>query len=105
MTDLGYIRMAQVPEVPRLAKTLAVTLTAARRDPDGAGRSDRDRHSGRAHVLLHEAGASTGISPASLLGRPTCMAIPAALTSGIASSLGCVGNGFTPDLRTRSSTV
>jgi len=43
-------------------------------------------------MLLHEAGARIGISSTSLLGRPTCMAIPAALASGIASSLGCVGN-------------
>jgi len=43
-------------------------------------------------MLLHEAGARIGIAAASLLGRPTCMAIPAALSTGIASSLGCVGN-------------
>ncbi len=43
-------------------------------------------------MLLHEAAARADISVASLLGRPTCMAIPAALASGLASSLGCVGN-------------
>jgi len=47
-------------------------------------------------VLLNEAATSalgveaTHASP--LLGRPTCTAIPAALSSGVASSFGCVGN-------------
>jgi uncharacterized protein (DUF169 family) len=57
-------------------------------------------------MLLHEAAtrAAVGARHASslpLLGRPTCMAIPAALSSGISSSLGCVGNriytGITDD--------
>ena len=47
-------------------------------------------------MLLHEAATraladrATHASP--LLGRPTCMAIPAAMSSGVASSFGCVGN-------------
>jgi len=47
-------------------------------------------------MLLHEAATralpdrATHGSP--LLGRPTCVAIPEALSSGIASSFGCVGN-------------
>ena len=58
-------------------------------------------------MLLHEAGTraqavgTMHASPLPLLGRPTCMAIPAALTSGMASSLGCIGNrvytGITDD--------
>jgi uncharacterized protein (DUF169 family) len=43
-------------------------------------------------MLLQEAAtrAATSVSP--MLGRPTCMAIPAALSGSLASSLGCVGN-------------
>ncbi|HVG71906.1 MAG TPA: DUF169 domain-containing protein, partial [Vicinamibacterales bacterium] len=43
-------------------------------------------------MLLHEAATRTGVVLTSLLGRPTCMAIPAAISGGMASSLGCVGN-------------
>jgi uncharacterized protein (DUF169 family) len=43
-------------------------------------------------MLLHEAGTRAAKHALPLLGRPTCMAIPAALSQGVASSLGCVGN-------------
>ena len=92
MTDIGYIRMADVPEIPRLPKTPGATIYAplARTplDPDAVIVTGTP---GRL-MLLHEAAARAGIAFASLLGRPTCTAIPAALSSGLASSLGCVGN-------------
>lgn len=92
MTDIGYIRLAEVPEVPRLAKTPLATIYA----PLGQTPLDPDAvivaGTPGGLMLLHEAAARAGITPASLLGRPTCMAIPAALASGLASSLGCVGN-------------
>ncbi|MNC93338.1 hypothetical protein D3C83_99450 [compost metagenome] len=43
-------------------------------------------------MLLHEAATRAGMATAPLLGRPTCMAIPAAMAAGAASSLGCIGN-------------
>ena len=92
MTNLGYLRMAEVPQVPRLASTPAATVYS----PLGLTPIDPDvvivTGTPGGLMLLHEAGLRAGISPASLLGRPTCTAIPAALSSGIASSLGCVGN-------------
>ena len=92
MTDIGYIRMAEVPGMPRLAKTPAATVYA----PLGTTPVDPDAvivtGTPGGLMLLHEAAGRAGITPASLLGRPTCMAIPAALSSGLASSLGCVGN-------------
>lgn len=92
MTDLGYLRMSEVPEMPRLAKTPPVTvystLGAAPATPDVVIVTGTPG----GLMLLHEAAARAGIVVASLLGRPTCMAIPAALESGLASSLGCVGN-------------
>jgi len=52
-------------------------------------------------MLLHEAATRAAKKPLPLLGRPTCMAVPAALSSGVASSLGCIGNrvytGITDD--------
>lgn len=92
MNEIGYIRMEEVPGVAQLPKTPAVTLYAplseATFEPDVivlVGQPGR-------LMLLHEAAlrASRNVQP--LLGRPTCMAIPASLGGGLASSFGCIGN-------------
>ena len=92
MVNVGYIRMEEVPAIPRLATTPAVTIYAPLAstpiDPDAvivAGKPGRV-------MLLHEAGTRAAKQALPLLGRPTCMAIPAALSHGVASSLGCIGN-------------
>jgi len=92
MVNVGYIRMEEVPEIPRLPSTPAFTtyapLGSTPVDPDAviiAGKPAR-------LMLLHEAGTRAARQPLPLLGRPTCMAIPAALSQGVASSLGCIGN-------------
>ena len=92
MVNVGYIRMEEVPGIPRLPTTPAFTiyapLGASPVDPDAviiAGKPARV-------MLLHEAGTRAAKQALPLLGRPTCMAIPAALSQGVASSLGCVGN-------------
>lgn len=92
MADIGYIRMAEVPDVPRLPKTPGATVYAPLSrtpiEPDVVIVSGTPG----GLMLLHEAAARAGVPTASLLGRPTCTAIPAALAGGLASSLGCVGN-------------
>jgi uncharacterized protein (DUF169 family) len=95
MVNVGYLKMDEVSGMPRLAKTPAVTIYAPLGmtpvDPDAVLVSGTP---GRM-VLLHEAATralADRATPSPLLGRPTCMAIPAALSSGVASSLGCVGN-------------
>ena len=46
-----------------------------------------------------EAGLRAGIqSGAPVMGRPTCMALPAALAHGMLASAGCVGNRVYTDL-------
>ena len=101
MVEAGYVRMEEVPGIPRLPRTPAVTvyspLADAPTDPDAvivAGAPGK-------LMLLHEAATRASKTALPLLGRPTCMAIPAALSSGVASSLGCVGNrvytGITDD--------
>jgi len=92
MGEIGYLRMEEVGGVLRLPRTPAITLYAPLADtpvaPDAivlAGAPGR-------LMLLHEAAIRAGTTPTALLGRPTCMAIPAALASGLASSLGCVGS-------------
>jgi len=92
MSDIGYIRMEEVGGIPRLPQTPGVIVYAPLRDapidPDVVLVAGRPGHM----MLLQEAAtrAMTSVSP--MLGRPTCMAIPAALPGGLASSLGCVGN-------------
>lgn len=92
MVNVGYLKMDEVPAIPRLAKTPAVTVYAPLGntpvEPDAvivAGTPGR-------LMLLHEAATRAEKTPLPLLGRPTCAAIPAALSSGVASSLGCIGN-------------
>jgi uncharacterized protein (DUF169 family) len=95
MVNVGYLKMDEIPAIPQLATTPAVTIYAPLAmtpvEPDAviiAGTPAR-------LMLLNEAAARAGVGTthtSSLLGRPTCMAIPAALSSGAASSLGCVGN-------------
>jgi uncharacterized protein (DUF169 family) len=92
MVNVGYLRMEEVPGIPRLPATPAVTiyspLAMTPVDPDAvllAGTPAR-------LMLLHEAATRAAKTPLPLLGRPTCMAIPAALSAGVASSLGCIGN-------------
>ena len=96
MINVGYLKMDEVPAFPRLAKTPAVTIYAPLGvtpvEPDAVIMSGMP---GRLR-LLHEAATRAltdrAMHASPLLGRPTCMAIPAALSSGVASSFGCVGN-------------
>jgi uncharacterized protein (DUF169 family) len=93
MTKLGYVRMEEVPAIPRLPEPPGVVIYAplaeSPTDPDVvliAGRPGR-------LMLLQEAASRAGVNTsASLMGRPTCMALPAALGAGMAMSLGCIGN-------------
>jgi uncharacterized protein (DUF169 family) len=93
MTGIGYIRMEEVPGIPVLPSTPAAVVYA----PLGDTPVDPDvvMFWGPAArvMLLHEAALSAGINANLMtLGRPTCMALPAALAHGVAMSTGCVGN-------------
>jgi uncharacterized protein (DUF169 family) len=92
MVDIGYIKMEEVPGVPRLPTTPAVAvyapLSQAPVEPDAVLVAGTPANL----MLLHEAATRAAKNVLPLLGRPTCMAIPAALSGGVASSLGCIGN-------------
>jgi uncharacterized protein (DUF169 family) len=102
MTGIGYVRMEEIPAIPRLERTPAATVYAPLGDtpvdPDVvlvAGRPGQV-------MLLAEAAARAGVpSRLPMLGRPTCMALPAVRAGGLVASLGCVGNrhytGLTDD--------
>ena len=92
MGEIGYLRMQEVQGVPRLPRTPAITVYAPLADTPAAPDVVIVVGAPNQLMLLNEAATRIGLQAASLLGRPTCMAIPAALSSGVASSLGCVGN-------------
>lgn len=93
MAGIGYVRMEEVPAIPRLATPPAFVYYAP------LGRSvvppDVVIARGRPGPLmrLQEAAARAGAaSTLPLLGRPTCMALPAAMAHGSVMSTGCIGN-------------
>jgi len=100
MVNLGYIRMEEVPGIPRRPGPFRVAvympLSAAADDPDVV----LVRANARQMMLLSEAAQAAGIgADAGLMGRPTCAAIPAVLNSQRgAASLGCIGNRVYNDL-------
>ena len=99
MADIGYLRMEEVPGIPVLPKTPAVVVFA----PLGDTPVDPDvvmfMGSAARLMLLHEAAMSAGITANfNTLGRPTCMAVPAALAGGMVVSTGCIGNRVYTDL-------
>jgi uncharacterized protein (DUF169 family) len=99
MTGLGYLRMGEVPGIARLPETPGAVIYA----PLGDTPVDPDvvLVAGRPGPLMRllEAALRAGIqSPAPFLARPTCMALPAALASGVTASTGCIGNRVYTDL-------
>ena len=93
MTGIGYVRMEEVPGIPRLPTTPGAVVYA----PLGDTPVDPDvvLFWGPAAkvMLLQEAAIRAGVAAQlNTLGRPSCMALPAALAHGMVASAGCVGN-------------
>jgi uncharacterized protein (DUF169 family) len=93
MASIGYVKMEEVPSIPRLPQPPAFVYYAPLENtavpPDvviAAGRPG-------ALMRLQEASARAGASSQlPLLGRPTCMALPASMAHGSVVSSGCIGN-------------
>ena len=93
MTRIGYLRMEEVPALPRLPATPGVVVYAPLADtpvePDVVlfwGPPGKV-------MLLQEAAIRAGVAgEVPMLGRPTCMVVPAALRHGAIASTGCIGN-------------
>ncbi len=99
MTEIGYLRMEEVPGIPRLAKTPGAVVYSPLADAPAA--PDAVLVTGRpaAMLLLVESAARAGVpSGMPLLARPTCMAIPAAMGGGVVTSTGCIGNRVYTDI-------
>jgi len=94
MVELKYLRMEEVEGIPRRTEPFGVALYA----PLAAASFEPDvvliTGNAKQMMLLAEAAHAAGISSeASVMGRPTCAAIPAVMGSeGATLNLGCIGN-------------
>jgi uncharacterized protein (DUF169 family) len=93
MFDLGYVRPEEVPGIPQLAKEPAAIVFAPLGDAPVAPSVVLFVCRTAPAMLLNEAAIRSGAGGTlPVLGRPTCMALPAAMLHGTVSSLGCIGN-------------
>src|SRR5204863_149819 len=100
MVSLGYLHMAEVPNIPRRDGRFGVAIYAPLErtpvEPDVVLLCGNAKQM----MLLEEAAQSAGVgSNGALMGRPTCAALPAAMQAqrGVAS-LGCIGNRVYTDM-------
>jgi len=93
MSDIGYIRMEEVGQIPTLSKQPNVVayspLGEADNPPDVVILVGKP---GKIMLLMEAAGKAGVITQFPVLGRPTCMSLPAAMQSGVVGSSGCIGN-------------
>lgn len=94
MVELQYIAIDEVPEIPQLQGRFGVALYAPLADATFEPDVVLVCGNAKQMMLLAEAAHSAGLSSdTSMVGRPTCAAIPAVLQSGrTATNLGCIGN-------------
>ncbi len=100
MVELKYLEASEVPGIPRRAEPFCVAVYAplakAAFEPDAV----LVHGNARQMMLLGEALQLAGLAcDSSMVGRPTCAAIPAVMQSGrSATNLGCIGNRVYTDL-------
>ncbi len=94
MSKLEYLEMQEVAEIPRREEPFGVVsyapLAKTTFEPDVV----LVRGSARQMMVLAEAAHAAGVAcQSSMVGRPTCAAIPEVMQSGMsATNLGCIGN-------------
>ena len=99
MTNLGYLRMEEVPGIPVLPQTPRFILYAPLANAPFAPDVVLFSAVPGKLMLLEEAAIRAGVAAQlPLLARPTCMAIPAALAHGMVTSAGCIGNRVYTDI-------
>jgi uncharacterized protein (DUF169 family) len=93
MATLGYVKMEEVPKIPRWPKTPAAVVYARLGEtpltPDVVVFACRPAAAMYLSEAARAVGAASALPP---LSRPTCMALPAAAAQGATMSLGCIGN-------------
>ncbi|HEY5616946.1 MAG TPA: DUF169 domain-containing protein [Vicinamibacterales bacterium] len=93
MTNIGYLRMEEVPAILRLPETPEVVLYAPLADtPEEPDVVLFWGPPGKVMVLQEAAIRAGAATQLNTLGRPTCMVLPAALKHGTVASSGCIGN-------------
>jgi uncharacterized protein (DUF169 family) len=94
MVGLSYIKMEEVPSIPRRATPLRVAMYAPLATASFSPDVVLVRGNPRQLMLLTEAAQLAGLAGTGpTMGRPTCAVIPAALDSQrIATSFACIGN-------------
>jgi uncharacterized protein (DUF169 family) len=93
MSSIGYIRMEEVGGVFHLNQSPAAILYAPLGETPVEPSAVIASGAPSRVMLVMEAATRAGeMAPLPLLGRPTCMAIPAALETGAVASTGCIGN-------------
>jgi uncharacterized protein (DUF169 family) len=94
MVRLEYVKMEEVPAIPRRTDPFGVALYAPLRDASFEPDVVLIVGNAKQIMLLAEAAQAAGVPcETATLGRPTCAAIPAALVSQRAvANLGCIGN-------------
>ena len=100
MVELQYIAMEEVPAIPQLEGQFGVAIYAPLADATFEPDVVLICGNAKQMMLLAEAAHAAGLaSDASMVGRPTCAAIPAVMQSGCAvTNLGCIGNRVYTDL-------
>jgi uncharacterized protein (DUF169 family) len=99
MGEIGYIRMEEVPGVFHMREPARVIVYSPLGDAPVAPTVVLAAGKPARLMMLAEAATRAGaMSSLPLLGRPTCMAIPAALAGGAVMSSGCIGNRVYTDI-------
>ena len=99
MSDIGYVRMEEVPGIFQLPVGPKVVVYAPLGDtPVAPSVVLASGKPGRVMMLAEAANRAGAMSQLPLLGRPTCMALPAALARGAVTSAGCIGNRVYTDI-------
>ena len=94
MVELEYLDMQEVARIPRRKEPFGVAVYAPLSDADFEPDVILVAGTAKQMMLLAEAAQAAGIAcETSMVGRPTCAAIPAVMKSGkSATNLGCIGN-------------
>ena len=94
MVKLEYVAIEEIPQIPQLAGTFGVALYAPLAEAEFEPDVVLVTGTARQIMLLAEAATAAGVaSDGSMVGRPTCAAIPAVIESqSTATNLGCIGN-------------
>jgi uncharacterized protein (DUF169 family) len=93
MAGIGYIRMEEIPGVFQLPATPKFIVYAPLgQTPAAPSVVLVAGKPGRVMLLAEAAMRAGAFAKLPLLGRPTCMALPAALAQGAVTSAGCIGN-------------